>query len=140
MELSARDKRILAEIECESALEDPKWVRGFERLGRPSRKPRHKWPRRAAFGAAALAWAALLILGAVLGTPQLLWAALAFAVLAITILTVRRRRVHGYWYGWHRYGHWYRRRRRISRIPRPRQGGRDRTTRDHGDDAEDGRG
>ena len=33
MELSARDKRILAEIECESALEDPTWVRRFERLG-----------------------------------------------------------------------------------------------------------
>ena len=131
MELSARDKRILAEIECESALEDPRWVRGFERLGRPDRKPRHRRLRRAGLGAATLAWVALLVLGAVLGTRQLLWGALGFAVLGITILMARRRRVHGYW---------YRRRRRISRIPRPRQGGRDRTARDHGEDADEGQG
>lgn len=129
MELSARDKRILAEIECESALEDPRWVRAFERLGRPAAAPRSRWLRRVGLVAATLAWTALLVLGAVLGVRQLLWAALGVAVLGFTILMVVRRRVHGYWY-------WYRPRRRISRIPRQSGGGR--TARDRGEDVDKG--
>jgi len=129
MELSARDKRILAEIECESALEDLRWVRAFERLGRPAAAPRSRWLRRAGLVAATLAWTALLVLGAVLGARQLLWAALGATVLGFAILMVVRRRVHGYWY-------WYRPRRRISRIPR--QGGSGRAARDHGEDADKG--
>lgn len=112
MELSARDKRILADIECESALDDPRWVRRFERLGRHGGSPRHGW-RRVVFGASAVlvpaAWVAAVVLGAVLLRP-LLWAALALGAAGLVTLLLRRRgRGHG---------RWYRSRRRIPRIPR----------------------
>ena len=114
MELSARDKRILADIECESALEDPRWVRRFERLGGLGRREssgRHGW-RRIRFGAMMLlvpvAWLTAVVLGALLLRP-LLWAALAIGPATFAIALLRRKRVYGYW---------YRPRRRISRIPR----------------------
>lgn len=129
MELSARDKRILAEIECESALEDPRWVRAFERLARPAAAPLSRWLRRTGLIAATLAWTTLAVLGAVLGVRPLLWTALGVAVLGFTILMVVRRRVHGYWY-------WFRPRRRISRIPR--QSGSGRTAGDRGEDVDKG--
>jgi len=117
MELSARDKRILAEIECESAIEDPRWVRRFERLRRHGHGQRHGW-RGLGFGALILAaWTAAVVVGAVLLRP-LLWAALAAGAVGFAAWLLRRRRVYGYW---------YRPRRRISRIPEqgaPRRGER----------------
>jgi hypothetical protein len=117
MELSARDKRILADIECESALEDPHWVRRFELLGQPPSSGRRGW-RRVGFGAMVLlvpaAWITAVVLGAVLLRP-LLWAALAAGVAGLAALLLRRKRVYGYW---------YRPRRRISRIPRQNPPGR----------------
>jgi hypothetical protein len=121
MELSARDKRILADIECESALDDPRWVRRFERLGRHGGSARHGW-RRVVFGAAAVlvpaAWITAVVLGAVLLRP-LLWAALALGTAGLVtfaaMLLRRHRNIHG---------HWYRSRRRIPRIPRQSPPGR----------------
>jgi len=117
MELSARDKRILADIECESAIEDPRWARRFERLGRHGNGERSGW-RRLGFGAmialVPMVWITGVVLGAVLLRP-LLWAVLAVGALGLTALIMRRRRV---------YGHWYRPRRRISRIPRQNPPGR----------------
>lgn len=117
MELSARDKRILADIECESAIEDPRWARRFERLGRHGTGERGGW-RRLGFGALIVlvpaAWITGVVLGALLLRP-LLWAVLAAGALGLTALIMRRRRV---------YEHWYRRRHRISRIPRQSPPGR----------------
>jgi len=115
MELSARDRRILADIEGESALEDPRWARRFERLGRhgSAASGARRGPRRrlalGALGAVLLAgWITGVVLGALLLRP-LLWSVLAVGAAGITALILRRRRVYGYW---------YRPRRRISRIPR----------------------
>jgi len=117
MELSARDKRILADIECESAVEDPRWARRFERLVRRGTGERSGW-RRLGLGAmialVPMAWITGVVLGAVLLRP-LLWAVLAVGALGLTALIMRRRRVYGYWYG---------PRRRISRIPRQNPPGR----------------
>ena len=119
MELSARDKRILADIECESALEDPRWVRRVERLARHGRGERTHGRRRVWLGALRLLalaiWLTAVVLGAVLLRP-LLWAALAIGPASLAIMLLRRRRVYGYC--------WYRRRRRISRIPRQNPPGR----------------
>lgn len=112
MELSARDKRILADIACASALEDPKWTRRFERLSRrpgSRSRPRPTWRRHVLAALALTLWCALAVIGATVMLP-LLWAALAFAALASSAWTARRRRIYGYWFP--------RRRRRIARIPR----------------------
>ena len=110
MELSARDKRILADIECESALEDPHWVHRFERLGRGERTGRHGW-RRVGLGVLVFlvlgVWTTAVVIGALLLRP-LLWAALGGLAAGLAALLLRRRRVYGYW---------YRPRRRITRIP-----------------------
>jgi Protein of unknown function (DUF3040) len=91
MELSSRDKRILAEIECESALEDPKWVRRLERLGRDRRERRgllrRLWP-----ASVTAVWVAAVVLGCSIAPRWLLWAALGLGVLAALHLLVRRRR------------------------------------------------
>jgi hypothetical protein len=121
MELSARDKRILADIECESALDDPRWTRRFERLARggssSSSSGRHGW-RRVGVGAllvlSAAVWIAAVVVGAVLLRP-LLWAALAGFVAGAGAVLLRSRRVYGYW---------YRPRRRIPRIPQQNPPGR----------------
>lgn len=109
MELSARDKRILAEIECESALEDPKWARRYERLERLGIRRRPGWRRRVAAGLLALAWAALVVVAGVLPLWPLFCAALGAGLAGCAAWKLRHRRVYGYW---------FRRRHRISRIPR----------------------
>ena len=116
MELSARDKRILADIECESALDDPKWTRHFERLGRHGTRPPQRWRRLGLAALLAAAWLAAVIAGALFLRPML-WAALAIVVVAHGAWSARRRRVYGYW---------FRRRRLVSRIPHQRgaRGGR----------------
>ena len=119
MELSARDKRILADIECESSLDDPHWVRRFERLGRHGTAERRGMRRRRlGFGAMVAlvltAWVTGVVLGAILLRP-VLWATLALGAAGLTALIMRRRRVYGYW---------YRPRPRISRIPRQNPPGR----------------
>lgn len=91
MELSSRDKRILAEIECESALEDPKWVRRLERLGR-DRRERRGLPRRICLAFAVAAWAAAVVLGCSIAPRPLLWAALGLGALVVLYLPLRRRR------------------------------------------------
>ena len=134
MELSARDKRILAEIECASALEDPKWARRLERLThhspadpRPRGRTRGRASRRAVRSSARirsrspltiparllltvlwLAWIAALVVGVTLLHPML-WAALAIGGASYAAWLTRRRRI---------FGHWFRHPRRISRIPR----------------------
>jgi Protein of unknown function (DUF3040) len=108
MELSSRDKRILAEIECGSALQDPKWVRRLERLGRRDHAARRRILRRAGLAAALCAWVAAVVLGCSLALPPLLWAALGLGGLAAAQLLLWRRRSRGP--GSHN--------RRISRIPR----------------------
>ena len=128
MELSARDKRILADIECESALDDPRWTRRFERLARGgsgggsrsgggSSSGRHGW-RRVGVGALLVfslaAWTTAVVVGAVLLRP-LLWAALAGLVAGAGAVLLRSKRVYGYW---------YRPRRRIPRIPEQNPPGR----------------
>jgi Protein of unknown function (DUF3040) len=117
MELSARDKRILADIECESALDDPRWTRRFERLARGGGSGRHGW-RRVGVGALLLlglaAWIAAVVLGVILLRP-LLWAALAGLVAGAGAALLRRKRVYGYW---------FRPRRRITRIPEQNPPGR----------------
>jgi Protein of unknown function (DUF3040) len=118
MELSARDKRILADIECESALDDPRWTRRFERLARGgSGSGRHGW-RRVGVGALLVlslaVWIAAVVLGAILLRP-LLWAALAGFVAGAGAVLLRSKRVYGYW---------YRPRRRIPRIPQQNPPGR----------------
>jgi hypothetical protein len=115
MDLSARDKRILADIECESALEDPKWVRRFERLGRLRRGERRI--RRTAAGVLLLiCWTAAVVLGATLAPRPLLWAALGLGALGLALAApwwwLHRRSGRG------RSGPWRRSRRRIARIPR----------------------
>lgn len=111
MELSSRDKRILAEIECESALEDPKWVRRLERIGR-DRADRRRILRRTALAVALCAWVAILVLGCFEPLRPLLWAGLGLGLLAAAQLLVWRHRERG-----------LRSRRRL--IPRiPRQGER----------------
>jgi hypothetical protein len=112
MELSSRDKRILAEIECESALEDPRWVRRLERLGR-DRADRRRMLRRCALATAVAAWAAAVVLGCSIAPRPLLWAALGLGAVAAVCLPLlrRRRRLRGPRTA----------RRRIPRIPR--QGG-----------------
>ena len=114
MELSARDKRILADIECAAALDDPKWTRRFERLGshpgagsRPGR-PGLLRRRRALTVLAVALWSALAVTGATVLHP-LFWAALTFAVVLAALSTAHRRTIYGYWFP--------RRRRRIARIP-----------------------
>jgi hypothetical protein len=112
MELSARDKRILAEIECQSALEDPTWVRRFERLARRGGEPRGML-RRLGLAAALLGWTAAVVLGATIAPRPVLWAALGLAVLGLVPTAVWRR--------WSRDGRAVRRARR-PRLPRvPRQ-------------------
>lgn len=91
MELSSRDKRILAEIECESALEDPKWVRRLERLGR-DRRERRALLRRVCLVFAVAAWAAAVVLGCSVAPRALLWAALGLGAAAALCLPLRRRR------------------------------------------------
>jgi hypothetical protein len=127
MDLSARDKRILAEIECESALEDPKWVRRFERLGRLRHGERRIW-RTIAGVLLLICWTAAVVLGATVAPRPLLWAALGLGVLGLALAApwwwrqrLRHRRARG------RSGPWRRSRRRIARIPRqndrPSEGG-----------------
>jgi Protein of unknown function (DUF3040) len=117
MELSARDKRILADIECESALDDPHWVRRFERLGRGDGGGRRGW-RRVGLGVLVLlvlaVWTAAVVIGALVLRP-LLWAALAGLGAGLGTVLLRRRHVYGYW---------YRPRRRITRIPEQNPRGR----------------
>jgi Flp pilus assembly protein TadB len=117
MELSARDKRILADIECESALDDPRWTRRFERLARGGDGRRHG-RRRVGVGvllvSALAVWTAAVVVGAVLLRP-LLWAALAGFAAGAGAVLLRRRRVYGYWYRPHR---------RIPRIPEQNPPGR----------------
>lgn len=114
MELSARDKRILAEIECESALEDPRWVRRFERLGALRRA--HKTWHLLLGGALLLGWIAALVLGATIAPRPLLGAAVGVGAVCCVSLAAL----------WRRRGPW-RRSRRIPRIPRqqgrPTEGG-----------------
>ena len=107
MDLSARDKRILAEIECGSALEDPKWVRRFERFARHGETGRHA-VRPVAISVLLLAWAAAVVLGATVWPRPVLWAALGLGLLGLVQTALWRRRCHGPFAG----------RRRISRIPR----------------------
>jgi Protein of unknown function (DUF3040) len=118
MELSARDKRILADIECESALDDPRWTRRFERLARGGGGSGRPGARRVGVGAllvfSAAVWIAAVVLGAILLRP-LLWAALAGLVAGTGAVLLRSRRVYGYW---------YRPRRRIPRIPQQNPPGR----------------
>jgi len=108
MELSSRDKRILAEIECESALEDPKWVRRLERLGRCDQEAGRRILRRAALAVALSGWIAAVVLGCALTLRPLLWAALGLGGLAAAQLVLWRRRRRGL----------FSRDRLISRIPR----------------------
>jgi Flp pilus assembly protein TadB len=115
MELSARDKRILADIECESALDDPRWTRRFERLARGGGRPGWRRVGAGALLVSALAvWLAAVVLGAVLLRP-LLWAALAGFAAGAGAVLLRRKRVYGYW---------FRPRRRITRIPEQNPPGR----------------
>jgi hypothetical protein len=108
MELSSRDKRILAEIECGSVLQDPKWVRRLERIGRRDHDARGRMLRRVGLAVALSGWVAAVVLGCSLPLWPLLWAALGLGGLAVAQLLLWRRRgrvprSHG---------------RRISRIPR----------------------
>jgi Flp pilus assembly protein TadB len=109
MELSARDKRILAEIECEEALEDPKWARRYERLGRIGIRTRPGWRRRLAGYLIAAAWLALVAVAGVLSLWPVFGAALGVGIAGYTSWKLRHKRFYGYW---------FRRRHRISRIPR----------------------
>ena len=109
MELSSRDKRILADIECESALEDPRWTRRFERLGRHGIRTRPGWRRRALGALLAAAWAALVIVAGVIPIWPLFGAATGAGVAGYGAWKLRHKRFYGYW---------FRRRHRISRIPR----------------------
>lgn len=106
MELSARDKRILAEIECGSELEDPKWVRRLERLS-ALRRARRGLGRKAALAALVLAWAAAVVLGATIAPRPLLWTMLAAGAFFGVLGAVLRRRQGP-----------RRSRRRIARVPR----------------------
>jgi hypothetical protein len=109
MELSARDKRILAEIECESALEDPRWARRFERLGRLGVRTRPRWRRRLTGALIAALWLTVVIAAAMLPIWPLFGAALGAGLGGYLSWKLRHRRVYAYW---------FRRQRRISRIPR----------------------
>ena len=109
MELSSRDKRILADIECESAIEDPKWARRFERLTRIGIHTRPGWRRRLAAALTAAAWTALVIVAGVLAIWWLFAAALAAGLVGYAGWKLRHKRFYGYW---------FRRRHRISRIPK----------------------
>ena len=111
MELSARDKRILADIECAAAVEDPRWVHRFERLVQHGEGRRHGWARvgfYALTGVVFVAWVAAIVVSALLFRP-LLWGVLGLGVAGLAALALRRKHVSGYW---------YRPSRRISRIPR----------------------
>jgi hypothetical protein len=108
MDLSSRDKRILAEIECGSALEDPKWVRRFERVARRG-ESNPPVVRRAAISVLLLAWTAAVVLGATVWPRPVLWAALGLGLLGLAQIALWRRRSRGPFAG---------RRRRIPRIPR----------------------
>ena len=96
MELSSRDRRILAEIECGSALEAPRWVRRLERLG-DDRGARRRVLRHVAAAVAAAAWVAAVVLGCSSTLRPLLWAALCLGGLAAArfVLLLRRRRRRG---------------------------------------------
>jgi Protein of unknown function (DUF3040) len=109
MELSARDKRILAEIEGEAALEDPKWARRYERLGRLGIRTRPGWRRRLGVTLIAALWTALVIVAGVLPLWPLFGAALGVGIVGYASWKLRHKRFYGYW---------FRRRHRISRIPR----------------------
>jgi hypothetical protein len=109
MELSARDKRILAEIECECAVQDPKWARRYERLGRLGIRTRPGWRRRLAATVITAAWAVAVIVAGVLGLWPLFGAALGAGILGYAAWKLRHKRFYGYW---------FRRRHRIPRIPR----------------------
>lgn len=115
MELSSRDKRILAEIECGAVLQDPKWVRRLERLGRRDHDARRRILRRGGLAAALTAWVAAVVLACSLAPRPLLWAALGLAGLAAAQLLLWRRRRRGS----RSHG------RRISRIPRQGEPGDD---------------
>lgn len=106
MELSARDKRILAEIECGSELEDPKWVRRFERLS-ALRRTRRGLGRTAGRGVLVLAWTAAVVLGATIAPRPLLWTMLGLGAFLGVLGTVLRRRRGP-----------LRSHRRIARVPR----------------------
>lgn len=108
MELSSRDKRILAEIECGSVLQDPRWVRRLERIGRRGPDARRRILRRVCLAAVLCGWVAAVVLGCTLALRPLLWAALGLGGLAAAQLLLWRRRGHGP----RSHG------RRISRIPR----------------------
>lgn len=99
MELSSRDKRILAEIECESAIEDPRWVRRFERLGRGRRWRVWRVWRRIGYALAVACWVALLTMGAATGRDILLRVAIEAVPVAIgaslVILIMHRTRRTG---------------------------------------------
>lgn len=109
MELSARDKRILAEIECGSALEDPRWARRFERLGRFGGRNRPRWRRHLTGGLIVASWLALVIVAGALPIWPLFGAVLGAGIGGYLSWKTRHKRVYGYW---------FHRRHRISRIPR----------------------
>lgn len=108
MELSSRDKRILAEIECGSVLQDPEWVRRLERIGRRDHVARRRTLCRAGVAVAFSAWVAAVVLSCLFAPRPLLWAALGLSGLAAALLPLWRRRRRGP----RSHG------RRISRIPR----------------------
>jgi Flp pilus assembly protein TadB len=109
MDLSARDKRILADIECESATEDPKWARRFERLERHGIRIRPGWRRLVLGGLGAAAWVALVVVAGVLRIWPLFGAALGAGLAGYGVWKLRHKRFYGYW---------FRRRHRIARIPK----------------------
>jgi hypothetical protein len=114
MELSARDKRILADIECECAIDDPKWARRFGRLTRHGVHPRPGWRRRVLGALTAAVWLAAVTAAGALGIWPLFAAVLGAGLAGYGLWKLRHKRFYGYW---------FRRRHRISRIPR--QGARD---------------
>jgi hypothetical protein len=95
MELSSRDKRILAEIECESALEDPKWVRRLERLACGDEAARRRILPHIGLAVALSAWVAAVVLGSVFTLRPVLWAALGLGGLVAAHLLLWRRRRRG---------------------------------------------
>ena len=120
MELSSRDKRILADIECESAIEDPQWARRFERLGRVGIHTRPGWKRRVLGAITAVAWVVLVIVAGVLPIWWLFGVALGAGAAGYGLWKLRHKRFYGYW---------FRRRHRISRIPQQGARGNGESTR-----------
>lgn len=101
MALSARDKRIIAAIEQQVTLHDPRWALRYERrvrrLGRhePAR-PSHRNRRRWSVIVALSLWVALVCADASHGPGLWLWIALAASAVALILtlihVCVRRRR------------------------------------------------